>query len=210
MQAIKIIDKTTGEVKEIECNGFNIQYVTSDGDGRIQKVTRLNNGKYGIKHWIKNDIYQPISRKIKDKFKEKIPSLVSVNIDRILFIEDMDYVGDEIDRDKDWVMRIKKAHAQLTEYTGYKFIIESREFWIERISHEQIVAHLYSVLRQIEGDKLIEPDVKEWKEVLGTLGYGWGKTISPIPNLLDGFDTEDFKMLRKADKQMKFDFSAAK
>ncbi|MHC1683715.1 MAG: putative metallopeptidase [Clostridiaceae bacterium] len=210
MQLIRILDKNTGEIKEIECNGFNLQYVTSDGDGRIQKVIRLNNGKYSVKHWIKNDIYQPLARKIKDNLKEKVPSLVSVNVDRILFIEDTDYVGDEIDRDKDWVMRIKKAQAQLTEYTGYKFIVESREFWIERISHEQIVAHLYSVLRQIEGEKIIEPDVREWKEVLGTLGYGWGKTISPIPNLLDGFDNEDFKMLKRADKQMKFDLRATK
>lgn len=210
MQVIKIVDQVTGESKEIECNGFNLQYVTNESDGKIQKITRLNNGKYGFKHWIKNEIYHPIALKIKEKFREEIISFSTVNVEKVLFIEDMDYVGDEIDRDKDWVMRIKKAPAQLTEYTGYKFIVESKEFWMSRISHAQIVAHIYSVLRQIDGDKLIEPDIKEWKEVLGNLGYGWGKTITPIPNLMDGFDTDDFMMLKRADKQMKFDFRATR
>ncbi len=29
------------------------------------RITKLNNGKYGFKRWIKNDIYQPIALKIK-------------------------------------------------------------------------------------------------------------------------------------------------
>lgn len=110
----------------------------------------------------------------------------------------------------DDVMCIKKAPKQLTELTGYKFIIESREFWMSRISEEQILWHIYSVLKQIDGDKLREPDIKGWKEVLGTLGYGWETTLSPMPNLMDGFSQEDFKMLKKADRQMKFDLKSAK
>ena len=96
-------------------------------------------------------------------------------------------------------MKIKKASAQVEELTGYKFIIVSRKFWISRISNEQIIAHLYSVLRQIDCDKIVEPDVKQWKEVLGTLGLGWGTTLTPIPNLLEKLDLENetLKCLRK-------------
>lgn len=119
----------------------------------------------------------------------------------------MDYVGDEVKRDDD-VMWIKKVPKQLTELTGHPFIAESREFWMSRISNEQIVAHIYSCLRQIENeDKLIAPDLTGWKEVIGNLGLGWQATMTPIPNLLDGFDIEDFKMLKKADKQIRFDLA---
>ena len=207
---IKVIDDKTGRlIDDINCVGFNLQFVTSDGNGQIQKITNLNNGKYGTKHWIKNDIYQPIVKKIKEKLKKEITSFSVLNINKILFIEDIDYIGDEVYRSTDWVMKIKKAPAQLTEYTGYKFIIESREFWMERISEEQIVAHIYSCLKQIDGDKLIEPDIKGWKEVIGNLGYGWETTLSPIHNLLDGFDKEDFIMLKKADKQLMFNLKNA-
>ncbi|WP_443660422.1 putative metallopeptidase [Clostridium algidicarnis] len=207
MPRIRIFDESTGEVKDIDCVGYNLQYAESTGDGRIQKIRELNNGKYGLKHWIKNDFYKPLAQKIKDKYREDIPGLSLVNLDRILWIEDMDYVGDEVKRDDD-VMWIKKVPKQLTELTGYQFIVESREFWMSRISNEQIVAHIYSCLRQIEnGDKLITPDLIGWKEVIGNLGLGWQTTMTPIPNLLDGFDTEDFKMLKKADKQIKFDLA---
>ncbi|MBB6696263.1 putative metallopeptidase [Clostridium algidicarnis] len=207
MPRIRIFDENTGEVKDIDCVGYNLQYAESTGDGRIQKIRELNNGKYGLKHWIKNDFYKPLAQKIKDKYREDIPGLSLVNLDRILWIEDMDYVGDEVKRDDD-VMWIKKVPKQLTELTGYQFIVESREFWMSRISNEQIVAHIYSCLRQIEnGDKLITPDLIGWKEVIGNLGLGWQTTMTPIPNLLDGFDTEDFKMLKKADKQIKFDLA---
>lgn len=201
MPRIKIIDDRTGNVKEIECSGFNLQYVQSTGNGVIQKIRELNNGKYDSRHWIKNEFYAPLAQKIKEKFKEKVPEFTSVNINKILFIEDTDYMGDELKRDDD-VMWIKKAPKQLTILTGYEFIIESREFWTERISKEQIIALIYSCLKQIDGDKLRTPDVKGWKEIIGTMGYGWETTMSPIPNILDGFDDSDFNMLKKADRQV--------
>lgn len=209
MPKIKIINERTGELKEIDCIGYNLQYVEADGNGQVQKIRALNNGKYDLKHWIKNEFYKPLAEKIKDKYKEQIPEFNSIKIDRLLFLEDIDYVGDEMSRNDD-VMWIKKAPKQLTDLTGYRFIIFSREFWMSRISKEQILWHIYSVLKQIDGDKLREPDIKGWKEVLGTLGYGWETTLSPVPNLLEGFEEEDFAMLRKADRQMKFDLRNVK
>lgn len=209
MPKIKVINDKTGEVKEIECSGYNLQYVESTGNGQVQKIRALDNGKWGYKHWIKNHIYQPIALKIKQNLMKDIPSLSCIDVSKILFIEDIDYVGDEMNRN-DEVMWIKKLPKQVTELTGYKFVIESREFWMSRISEEQIVAHIYSCLRQIDDDKLVNPDVKGWREVIGNLGYGWETTMSPIPNLMNGFDTEDFMMLKKADRQLKFDLRNAK
>jgi hypothetical protein len=209
MPKIKIIDDRTGKVREIECLGYNLQYVESTGSGQIQKIRNLNNGKWGYKHWIKNDFYRPIAQKIKDKYSEKLPEFTTINLDKIIFIEDIDYVGDEVKRNED-VMWIKKVPKILTAFTGYNFIIESREFWMSRISNEQIVAHIYSCLRRIyDGDSLRESDLIGWKEVIGTLGYGWETTMSPIPDLLDGFNSDDFKMLKKAEKQMRLDLDKA-
>lgn len=204
MPKIKIVDETTGEVQDIECVGYNLQFVEATGDGVIQKIRNLNNGRYGYKHWVKNEFYGPIAKKIKEKYKEKIKGFSRIDVNKILFIEDTDYVGDELQKN-DKIMWIKKANKQLTEITGYKFIIESREFWMERISNAQVIALIYSCLRQIDcGDSIVEPDLIGWKEVIGTLGYGWETTKSDIPNLLDGFDMNDFRMLRKAEKQINF------
>ncbi|KEH96861.1 hypothetical protein Z962_05700 [Clostridium botulinum C/D str. BKT12695] len=208
MPIIRIINND-GELQEIDCIGYNLQYVESTGNGQVQKIRALNNGKYDSKHWIKNEFYAPLAQKIKDKYKEQIVGFTLVNVNKILFLEDTDYVGDEMSRN-DEVMWIKKAPKQLTELTGYKFIVFSREFWMSRISKEQILWHIYSVLKQIDGDKLREPDIKGWKEVLGTLGYGWETTLSPMPDLMDGFEDEDFIMLKKADKQVRFDLKNAK
>ncbi|WMJ81956.1 putative metallopeptidase [Clostridium sp. MB40-C1] len=209
MPKIRIIADTGELINDIECIGYNLQYVDADGNGQVQKIRALNNGKYDSKHWIKNEFYKPLAEKIKDKYKEQIPEFTYININKLLFLEDIDYVGDEMKRNDD-VMWIKKAPRQLTDLTGYKFIIFSREFWMSRISKEQILWHIYSVLRQVDGDKLREPDIKGWKEVLGTLGYGWETTLTPMPNLMDGFEDEDFTMLKKADRQLKFDLRNAK
>jgi hypothetical protein len=205
MPKIKIIDDKTGElIKDIQCVGYNLQYVEATGNGQLQKIRELNNGKWGYKYWIKNEFYKPIALKLKHKYCEQFPDFAQINLDKILFIEDMEYIGDEVKRDDD-VMWIKKLPKQVADFTGYEFIIESREFWMSRISEAQIVAHIYSCLRQIEdGSKLRAPDLVGWKEVIGTLGYGWETTISPIANLMDGFDKDDFKMLKKADRQITF------
>jgi hypothetical protein len=203
MPKIRIIDNNGEIIKDIDCVGYNLQYAESTGDGKIQKIRALNNGKWGLKHWIKNEFYRPLAKKIKENCLEQRPEFSSINLDKILFIEDIDYVGDEVRRDDD-VMWIKKLPKQVADFTGYEFIIESREFWMSRISTEQVVAHIYSCLRQIQDGKLVAPDLVGWKEVIGNLGYGWETTISPIPNLMDGFDEDDFKMLRKADRQISF------
>jgi hypothetical protein len=204
MSKIRIMDNYGEIIKEIDCVGYNLQYAESTGDGKIQKIIALNNGKWGLKYWIKNEFYKPIAQKIKEKYKEQFQDFSLINLDKILFVEDIDYVGDEVRRDDD-VMWIKKLPKQVAEFTGYEFIIESRDFWMSRISEEQVVAHIYSCLRQIEdGTKLRSPDLVGWKEVIGTLGYGWETTMSPIHDLMNGFDKEDFRMLRKADRQVTF------
>jgi hypothetical protein len=199
MKHLTIVDDSTGE--EIEnihfSGGYNIQYTTYEDNGKIHHVTALDNAKYGYKYWIKNEFYRPIAYKLTKNFEY----FKGIRPEKILFIEDQDYVGNEMEK-PDWIMRIKKANAQLTEYTGYEWIVESREFWMERLSNEQVVAFIYSMLRYIDGDKLKKEDVCGWNELIGTLGYGWEYTKTPIPNLLDGFDKSDFRQLRKADKQI--------
>ena len=73
---------------------------------------------------------------------------------------------------------------------------------MSRISHEQVVALIYSMLKYIDGSSLKKEDVKGWNELIGTFGHGWEHTMSPITNLLDGFTEEDFKLLIKADRQI--------
>jgi len=158
-KVLSIVDNSTGEqIERIEFSGgYNIQYTSNEDSGRILHVTKLDNAKYMNKYWIKNESYRLIAQKLVNKFE----IFKGIRPERILFIEDENYIGSE-DKKPEWVMRIKKANAQLTEYTGYYCIIES----------------------------------------LGTLGHGWEHTMIPIPNLLEGFTEEDFRMLDKADRQV--------
>jgi len=86
------------------------------------------------KYWIKNESYRSIAQKLVDKFD----IFKVIRPEKILFIEDENYLGSE-DKKPDWVMRIKKANPQFTEYKGHFWIIESLELWMSRISHEQVV-----------------------------------------------------------------------
>lgn len=38
----------------------------------------------------------------------------------------------------------------------------------------------------------------------------WETTLSPVPNLMNGFDIEDFKMLKRVDRQMKLNLGNVK
>ncbi|MBC8062768.1 MAG: hypothetical protein H7Y18_19220 [Clostridiaceae bacterium] len=198
-KVLSIVDIGTGEqIERIEFSGgYNIQYTTNEDSGRIFHVTKLDNAKYMNKYWIKNESYCLIAQKLINKFE----IFKGIRPERILFIEDENYVGSE-DNKPEWIMRIKKANAQLTEYTGYCWIIESLEWWVSRISHEQVVALMYSMLKYIDGNSLKKEDIKGWDELIGTLGNGWEHTMSPIPNLLQGFTEEDFKLINKADRQV--------
>ena len=69
------------------------------------------------------------------------------------------------------------------------------------------MAPIFGIKANRRWKQLREPDLKGWKEVIGNLGLGWETTLSPISNIMDGFNKEDFAMLKRADRQMKFDFN---
>ena len=198
-KVLSIVDTSTGaELQHLEFSGdYNIQYTTNEDQGKIHYISKLDNGKYMNKYWIKNVAY----RLIADKLIKKYDIFSGIKTEKILFIEDVKYVGNEEEK-PDWIMRIKKANAQLTEYTGYAFIIESLEWWMKRISYQQMVALIYSMLKYVDGSMLKKEDVRGWNELIGTLGHGWEHTSFSIPNLLEGFTEEDFKLLDKADRQI--------
>ncbi|NBI08261.1 putative metallopeptidase [Senegalia massiliensis] len=200
MKNLIVVDTNTGEkIEEIEFSGgYNISYTNLTDSGKIRNIRKLNNSKFGEKHWIKNYIYKSISIKLVEKFKE----LKHVRPNKILFIEDIYWQKpDSIKPKKHWMARIKKANKQLESMLGYEYILETRSYYTEMMQKEQLIALIYHELRHIDeyGD-IKEHDVEDWDNMIATLGKDWATTKAQIPNLID--DYIDWNSLEKRAKQM--------
>ena len=53
---------------------------------------------------------------------------------------------------KHWRAKNSNANKQFTEMTGYEYILETRNYFIERMQREQIIALIYHELRHIGQD----------------------------------------------------------
>lgn len=192
MKKLSVVDTVSGELLEnIEFSGgYNIQYATNEDDGSIKKIRKLDNGKFGIKHWIKNQYYKPIASKLVEKFEE----IAHVRPQRILFIEDMEWKptgGKNI-----WVARVCKTNKQFDEMTGYEYIVETRNYFIDKMSREQVILLLYHELRHIDTDgSLRKHDIEDWNNIVATFGTDWNKTQGEITDIL----SEDFDNWQELD-----------
>lgn len=189
---LTILDESTGEyLEDIEFSGgYIIQYASYEDSGRIKHITHLNNAKWGERHWIKNEYYAPIARKLVSKFKE----INFIKVDKILFLEDE--IWSPKGASKTWMARAIKANAQFAEFSGYDFIIETRKYFTEKMSEEQFILLLYHELRHIDQyGGLIDHDVEDWDNIVATFGAKWAETKTNIQNILsEGF--EDWEHLR--------------
>lgn len=199
MKKLTIVDNSSGEiVEDIEFSGgYSIQYATNENDGRINIVSKLDNAKFGYKHWIKNGIYRPLAVALKTKFKE----LSHIRPERILFIEDVEWENKSPSK-KTWIARIQKTNNQFSEMTGYNYILETRKWFIDQFSREQLALLLYHKLMHIDTDGTLRThDVEDWNNIIATFGTHWNKPNAVIDNILDkAFDGWD--KLKEHKKQM--------
>lgn len=183
MKKIKIIDDSTGEIilEQEFSGGYHLIYTNLTDSGHLHHIRELDNAKFGDKHWIKNFIYKSIAKRLVAKF----PELKHISIPRVLFIEDMEW-KDPVNGKSQWMAKISKANKQFETMSGYSYILETRNHYIEKMSREQIVMLLYHELRHIDkfGD-LIPHDVEDWSNLLATVGTDWATTQTKIKNLID-------------------------
>lgn len=187
-KALVITDTDSGEILEKITfdGGYNIQWTDKTDDGTIKRLMKLDNGRFGSKHWIKNNWYRPIVWRLRDKFEE----FKHLKPDKILFIEDRDWEEPKSDKQKrQWIARIRVPNKEFIAVTGYEYILETRNFYIERLQSEQIVAILYHELRHIgkDGD-LVQHDIEDWGNMVASLGADWATTQGMIKDILE----EDF------------------
>ena len=95
----------------------------------------------------------------------------------------------------------KKGNKQFSAMTGYDYILETRNYFIERMQREQIIALIYRELRHIDGSGELEPyDIEDWSNMVATLGKDWAMTKAEIKNLID--DDIIWKELEPVAKQL--------
>lgn len=197
---IVIIDTDTGEMETDVTvrNGYCLQYCKNEDSGSLHTVGQITNGRYNLKQWIKNEVYHDIVWNI---IKNHEDMLERINPERILFLEDMDY--EPKDKQKiDWVFKLKKAPKDMAAIWGYWYVMESANYWIEKISDETLVLHLYRCLKQIDGyGGIRDYEIMDWKETYAAFGNDWaGNPSRQVANILD----EDFEWdaVRKARDQI--------
>ncbi|MGL5676825.1 MAG: putative metallopeptidase [Cellulosilyticaceae bacterium] len=183
MKRILVEDQKTGDIlTDVTFSGqYNITYTDDYDGGKMRMIKTIENGKYGDNHWIKNMWYKPIALRLADKFRE----LKHVPINRILFIEDINY--EDTGKAKDpWMARCKKANKDFMEMTGYEYIIETRSWYIERMQPEQVAALIYHELMHIDTDgNLRKHSIEDWGHLVASLGHDWATTKATIKDILD-------------------------
>lgn len=115
MKIVKVIDEYTGELEEeITCSGgYHIIYTNYEDAGYLKHIRKLDNGKFGDKHWIKSYIYRPIAKKLIDKF----PELKHIKPNKIFFIEDMEWEKPKNNNKPQWQAKISMASKQFSAMT---------------------------------------------------------------------------------------------
>ena len=196
-----VMDTFTGDIEfstEVR-DGFSLQYCTGEDSGKIHTVGRALNGRYGDKYWIKNWVYQDIVDKILQVHKDR---LKKINSNRILFLEDIKFEPKGDSSKIDWAFRIKAAPKDLAEIWGYYYIIESREYWVSRLSDETIAARLYCCLKRIDGmGGLLDFEIMDWQDTYNEFGAGWRDNPNrQVTNILD--DDFEWSCAKKAKSQI--------
>jgi hypothetical protein len=100
-----------------------------------------------------------------------------------------------------WIAKTSKAKSQFEAMTGYEYIIEIRNWFINQMSKEQITALLYHELRHIGDGSIIKHDIEDWNCMVATLGSDWATTQAQIIDILND-DFEQWDYLRKVGTQV--------
>ncbi len=205
MFKITVVDQDSGEiVEDINASEYNLQWTHHEDAGRIHRSIALNNAKYGEKCWIKNYAYAPIARRLVDKFEE----LQGIKVEEILFIEDMEW--EPGGAKYDWKAKIKKANKDLTEFLGYKYIIEIRNYYTADMDIERLILLVYHELLHIDvsDDSIRKHNIEDWSNIVATFGKEWSDTKAELKNILDD-DFEKWESLLRTEKQISlFDLGA--
>ncbi|TCO79112.1 putative metallopeptidase [Marinisporobacter balticus] len=197
-KVLKVINKENGELLEDLTfdGGYNIIFTNLSDGGNLRRIRKLDNGKFGDKHWIKNYQYRPTALRLVDKFKE----LNHIDPYKILFIEDMEWEPGTAKNP--WIAKTKLANKEMREMLGYEYILEIRNYYIERMQREQIVALLYHELLHIDKDgSLKNHDIEDWGNLVATLGKDWATTKARIKDILDE-EFEVWNQLEPVAKQL--------
>ncbi|TCX51962.1 hypothetical protein C1I38_08170 [Dehalobacter sp. 12DCB1] len=65
-------------------------------------------------------------------------------------------------------------------------MMELKQFYLEKMSKDQLIATIYHELRHIDTDGDIKPhDIEDWDNMVATLGKNWVGTKADIINILD-------------------------
>ncbi|KXG78268.1 putative metallopeptidase [Thermotalea metallivorans] len=182
MKRIQIVDTETGNVEVSEnANGYHLVF-PKRADTTMKIVKHLDMGMLTSSKVIKTHYYAPIVEKIIKKFEPTLGHLEEMQR-LIIYIQDAASKGN---KKQPTPVEIKKINAFASDFLGYSYLMEFKACYIDQMSHNQLIVHIYRELLRIHPDgSILKPTEKLTGHIPHTLGRDWDTTKADIPNILE-------------------------
>lgn len=202
IQIIKQDDEEIKVIDEMEISSPNVLALCSTSSG-VDQFNTIDNLRVNEKQTIKQVAYQNVAAKLKKKYSSYIGHIVERKI--MFLVDDLWIPSEKSSVNSMWKIRIKRTTGLIKDITGYDYIIEMRQHWIDGWSEAQVYAAIMSQLLRINGnDGSIFNYTEDYhSKMIATFGAEYLDSDTEIGNMLEieikihGFD--------KANGQMRMD-----
>lgn len=182
MKKIQIIDTETGNVEvDEEAKGYHLVFPQRT-DTRFKVVRHLDMGMITANKVLKTHYYAPIVERIIIKHGNLLGH-IKERQRFIMYVQDMVSKGN---KKQPAPVEIKKMNSFASDFLNYSYVMELKAHYIDKMSQNQLLVHIYRELLRIHNDgSILKPTEKLTGHIPHTLGRDWDTTKAEIPNILD-------------------------
>ena len=187
MYKIQIIKQEDGEINildEMEISSPNVLAICNTKSG-INQFNTIYNLRINEKQIIKQVPYQNVATKLKEKYSSFIGYIVERKI--MFLVDDLWIPTEKSSVNSMWKIRIKRTTGLIKDITGYDYIIEMRQHWIDGWSEAQVYAAIMSQLLRINGnDGSVFNYTEDYhSKMIATFGAEYLDAETEIGNMLE-------------------------
>lgn len=193
IQIIKQDDEETKVFDEMEISTPNVLAICSTTAG-VDQFNTVDSLRINEKQTMKQFVYQSIASKLKEKYSSFIGHIVERKI--MFLVDDLWEPSEKSSVNSMWKIRIKRTNGLVKDITGYDYIIEMRQHWLDNWTKSQTHAAIMSQLLRINGnDGSIYNYTEDYhSKMIATFGAEYLDSDTEIEDMLEteikihGFD----------------------
>ncbi|MFT9495842.1 putative metallopeptidase [Anaerosolibacter sp.] len=182
MKKIQVVDMESGHVEvSEEVKGYHLIFPRR-ADTTMKIVKHLDMGMLTPTKVIKTHYYAPVIARIIDKYVSTLKHLQ----DRQHLIMHVQDTASKGNKKQPNPVEIKKVNSFASDFLGYSYLMEFKSYYIDKMSQNQLLVHIYRELLRIHPDgSILKPTEKLMGHIPHTLGRDWDTTQAEISNILD-------------------------